>query len=417
LNIVFWLIAAAMVLLALLIVLPPLWRKHDNAIDDDLDQRNIKIARDRLAELKANKAAGGISQAQYNEQVVELELALSDDLDLANTPAKVQTQGRWLAFALAFAIPVLAASLYWVLGNHQALSYVNDPEQAAQTNQSNPEMPSPEAVNNMVAKLAVKLKTEPNNLEGWLMLGRSYKVLKRYPEATEAYARAYQLAGDKPDVMLPYAEALALSKNGDWVGKPKELVTKALSVDPENLTGLWFAAMATAQQGDKPNAVSYLKKLEKALPADSPDKQQIHEIIANVESPSSSKVSPDTQNQTNAKTTIAVDVTVSLAKELQQYASPKDTVFIYAQALSGPKVPLAIVRKSAEELPIAVSLTDANSMMPSIKLSNFQQVRLLARISKADSAMPQSGDLIGVIEQVDLADRQPHKIVINDRIK
>jgi cytochrome c-type biogenesis protein CcmH len=416
LNIVFWLIAAIMILLALLIVLPPLWRKHDNAIDDDLDQRNIKIARDRLAELKANKAAGGISQAQFDEQVTELELALSDDLDLANTPAKAQIQGRWLTYVLLVVVPALSVTLYWVLGDYQAISYVNDPSQSAQAGQDNPAMPSPEAINNMVAKLAEKLKTEPNNLEGWLMLGRSYKVLKRYPEATEAYARGYQLAGDKPDVMLPYAEVLALSKNGDWGGKSKELVTKALSVDPENLTGLWFAAMATAQQGDKLSAIGYLKKLEKALPADSPDKQQIHEIIANTER-LSSQVSADKQNQPNEKITTAVDVTVSLAKELQQYASPKDTVFIYAQALSGPKVPLAIVRKSVQELPVAVSLTDANSMMPSIKLSNFQQVRLLARISKAGSAMPQPGDLIGVIEQVDLADRQLYKIVINDRIK
>jgi cytochrome c-type biogenesis protein CcmH len=416
LNIVFWLIAATMVLLALLIVLPPLWRKHDNAIDDDLDRRNIKIARDRLAELKANKAAGGISQIQYDEQVSELELALSDDLDLANAPAKAQTQGRWLTYVLLVVVPALSVTLYWALGDYQAISYVNDPSQSEQAGQDNPAMPSPEAINNMVAKLAEKLKTEPNNLEGWLMLGRSYKVLKRYPEATEVYARAYQLAGDKPDVMLPYAEALALSKNSDWSGKPKELVTKALSIEPENLSGLWFAAMASAQQGDKLSAIGYLKKLEKALPADSPDKQQIHEIIANAGS-QSNKVSPKTQNQPNANTTTSVDVTVSLAKELQQYVSPKDTVFIYAQALSGPKVPLAIVRKSAEELPIAVSLTDANSMMPSIKLSNFQQVRLLARISKAGSAMPQQGDLIGVIEQVDLADRQPYKIVINDRIK
>ena len=405
-----------MVLLALLIVLPPLWRKHDPTIADDLDQRNIKIARDRLAELKSNKASGGISQGQYDEQVAELELALSDDLDIPKPAGNTQTQGRWLVYVLLAAVPVVSAALYWTLGDYQAISRVNDPNQTAQAGQDNPAMPSPEAINNMVAKLVEKLKTEPNNLEGWLMLGRSYKVLKRYPEATEAYAHAYQLAGDKPDVMLPYAEVLALSKTGDWGGKPKELVTKALSVEPENLTGLWYAAMATAQQGDKLGALGFLKKLEKALPADSPDKQQVHEIIANAES-QSSQVPADKQNQPNAKTATAVDVVVSLAKELQPYTSPEDTVFIYAQALSGPKMPLAIVRKTVKELPISIKLTDADSMLPTMKLSNFKQAKLLARISRSGNPMPQPGDLIGLIEQVDLADHQPYKIVISDRLK
>lgn len=409
-NSVFWLIAVAMILVAFLILLPPLWRKRDDALIDDLDQRNVRIARERLAELKANKIAGGISQVQYDEQVVELEQALSDDLEISNSPNKTQSQGRWLVYILFVAIPCLSAGLYWKLGNYQAISHSDELNQVDSTR------PSPEAINKMVAGLAEKLKSEPKNLEGWLMLGRSYKMLERYPEAVDALTHAYQLSGEKSEVMLPYAEALMLTNEGKWAGKPQELLNKALVLDPNNLNGLWFSALASAQQDDKKSAIGFLRKLEAVLPAESADKQQIHELIANTESAMTNAV-PATSPQPTASSVVSVDIQVSLAADLQSDAKPEDTVFIYAQALSGPKMPLAIIRKQVRELPLSVSLTDAEAMMPNMKLSNFKQVRLLARISKSGSAMPQLGDLIGVIEPANLLDRKENKIVINDRVK
>lgn len=415
-TILFWLITSAMILIALLIILPPLWRNLDAAVEDDLDQRNIRIARDRLVELKANKASGGISQAQYDEQVTELELALSDDLELASPSINTHRQGRWLVYLLVVSIPVLSATLYWTLGNYQAISLIDDPNQAIQANQAASSAPSPEMIKKMVAGLAEKLKAKPDNLEGWLMLGRSYKMLERYPEAVDAFAHAYQLAAHQPDVMLPYAEVLALANNSDWSGKPKELVMKVLAKEPEHVSGLWFAAMANAQQGDKKTAIEYLRKLEALLPADSPDKQQIHEIIVNTEGQQDNPAT-DKPEQSNDVAGVSINIQVSLVNSLQLAVKPDDTVFIYAQALSGPKMPLAIIRKQVSELPLSVNLTDANSMLPNMKLSNFKQVRLLARISNSGNAMPQPGDLIGIVEQASLADKKTHEIVINDRIK
>jgi cytochrome c-type biogenesis protein CcmH len=415
-NSIFWLAAIVMTLMAFLIVLPPLWRKRDNTVVDDLDQRNVRIARERLTELKANKASGGISEAQYNEQVIELEQALSDDLEISNSSSKSDSQGRWLVYVLAVAIPVLSATLYTTLGDYQAISRSNDPTQTAQTDPADSVTPSPEAINKMVTGLAEKLKKEPKNLEGWLMLGRSYKMLQRIPEAVEAFAHAYQLAGEKVEVMLPYAEIIALSSDNNWAGKPLSLVMKALAIDPNNLNGLWFAAMANAQQGDKKTAVGYLRKLEAVLPAESPDKQQIHELIVNSES-ALANATPAPSSKSAASSGVSVAIQVSLAAELQADAKPDDTVFIYAQALSGPKMPLAIVRKQVKDLPLSVSLSDAQSMLPNMKLSNFKQVKLLARISKSGNPMPQTGDLIGVIEQANLADNKENKIIINDRVK
>jgi cytochrome c-type biogenesis protein CcmH len=191
---------------------------------------------------------------------------------------------------------------------------------------------------------------------------------------------------------------------------------KALTIEPNNLNGLWFAAMANAQHGDKKTAVGYLRKLEAVLPADSPDKQQIHELIVNSESALANATSAPA-SKSAASSGVSVAIQVSLAAELQADAKPDDTVFIYAQALSGPKMPLAIVRKQVKDLPLSASLSDAQSMLPNMKLSSFKQVRLLARISKSGNPMPQAGDLIGVIELANLADHKENKIIISDRVK
>ena len=411
-NIEFWLAICGLVLAALLMLLPPLWRKHD-VTEEDLDQRNIRIARDRLAELKTNKESGGLSQTQFEEQVAELELALNDDLELAKTIDNTQKQGRWLAYVLIAAVPVISGTLYWKLGDYQAIGRINEPGQVSQDNSGTP---NPEAINKMVAALAEKMKAKPDNIEGWLMLGRSYKALERYSEAVAALEHAYQLANDKAEVLLPYAEALALSKKNNWTGLPEQLVTKALTIEPDNPTGLWFAALAKAQQNDKKSAVALLRKLEKLLPADSPDKEQIHNIIANTEAEGESPA-PSKAKDTNPVSAMSITVNVSLYPELQPNVAPQDTVFVYAQALAGAKMPLAIVRKQVKDLPLSVSLSDADSMLPNMKLSNFKEVKLLARISKSGSAMPQPGDLIGMVEQANIGIDNEYSIVIKDLIK
>ncbi|MFU8789989.1 MAG: c-type cytochrome biogenesis protein CcmI, partial [Methylobacter sp.] len=153
------------------------------------------------------------------------------------------------------------------------------------------------------------------------------------------------------------------------------------------------------------------KKLEARLPPGSESQQEIQVLLTKLASQL-----PEGAAQMES-VAVSIDVQVSLAPELQASVSPADTVFIYAQALSGAKMPLAIVRKQVSELPLTVNLTDAMAMMPNMKLSNFEQVKLLARISKSGDAMQQPGDLIGVIEQVALADKSLKKIIINNSIK
>ena len=403
----FLLIVSTLILLAFLFILPPFWRKPKVKIVD-FDQRNVEIAQHRLAELKENRLTGGLSQAQYDEQFSDLEQALSDDLDIVGREIHVTTQSKWIIYIVALGIPLLAGSLYFMLGNYQAVSHTAEMS-------VDPEATKLLEINKMVLRLAEKMKAKPNDAQGWLILGRSYKVLEQYPQAADAFANAYRLLGDQAEVMLLYADALAYVNNRNLAGRPSELVYKALALEPDNLNALWLGGMAKAQEGDAPAALKLWKKLEATLPPGSDSQQEIKNLLSSL-----AKDTPlgQVQKEPEAKVSnFTLSVQVSLAPKLQKAAAAEDTVFIYAQAISGPKMPLAIVRKHVSDLPLTVSLNDSMAMMPNMKLSNFASVKLLARISKSGNAMTQPNDLIGIIEQVNLTDKSIHKIIINTLVK
>ena len=408
-NIVFLLLVGALIAIAFLFILPPLWRKHAN-LDVDLDQRNIQIAQHRLAELKENLRSGGLSQKQYDEQLADLEQALSDDLDIQSKVNSVSTQSRWIIYVLVIALPLLAGTLYWTLGNYQAVSH--SAEMAIDTDAI-----KMAEINKMVNGLAEKLKNNPGDAQGWLMLGRSYDVLEQHAQATEAFAHAYQLLGDQTEILLLYADALGYANDRSLIGKPSELIFKALALEPDNMKALWLGGMAKAQQGDAVTATRLWKKLESLLPPDSEYLQEIKGLLAKLASESPDALAQSEAEPVAAVSSAAITVQVSLAPELIKSAAATDTVFVYAQALSGPKMPLAIVRKLVSDLPITVSLNDTMAMMPTMKLSNFSEVKLLARVSKSGNAMSQAGDLIGAINQVLLTDKNTQHIMISDVVK
>jgi len=411
LNIVFFLIAAAFILVAFAFVLPPLWRARQLQ-QADLDHRNIEIARIRLAELKNNLRAGGISQAQFDEQVAELELALSDDLSIESQVKAANTQGRWMVYLVAVAVPVLAGSLYLALGRFDAVEHGEELAQAAPAG-----MPNAADIEKMVAGLAEKMKANPGDAEGWLMLGKSYKYLEQFPKAADAFGNAYRLMGDKPDVMLLYAEALAFAAEKNLAGKPSELIFKALKLEPENPNGLWLAGLSKVQQGDPQGAAALWRKLESLLPEGSEPRKEMQNIIAGLPGQAQVAASEPQTPPAAAAAAASISVEVSLAPELQQAASPGDTLFIYAQAMTGPKMPLAIVRKQVSDLPLKVTLDDTMAMMPAMKLSNFGEVKLLARISKSGQAVSQPGDLIGAVEKAAVSGSSDYKVVINQRVE
>ena len=426
-SIVFWLIASVLIGLACLFVLPPLWTKK-TIIESDEEQQNIDIARQRAKELKAQLQANEMSQAQYDEQFAELELALNDDLSIANETVNQQSQGRWISFVILFGLPVMAIALYFAIGNQAAL-------QMAESAPAVQQQPTAGELNAMVAGLAARLEQEPDDAQGWLMLGRSYKYMQQFDKAADAFGKAYDLLGEEPQVMLQYADSMAMLNGGRVTGKAAELVFKVLEISPDNSTALWLAGMAKAEAGEFNQAMTYWRRLESLLPEGSESHRELQALMAQVEpritnaaATPTPGLAPETGGQATVKEAAApvpaasapargvIEVSVNLSSEFESLVKATDTVFIYAQALSGPQMPLAIVRKQVSDLPLTVSLSDAQAMAPAFKLSAFKDVKLIARISKSGNAIKQPGDLIGIVEPVNVANTNKVVIKIDSRV-
>lgn len=409
-NLSYWIVVSVLLALAFLIIIPPLWKKREIE-EAESDQRNINIAKDRVNDLKHQLQAGVLNQAQFDEQYVELELALGDDLDIEQLNQKGSSQGRWVVPVISIIIPLFSVLIYLQLGEPDALVKADQQvQQAQQSSQSGLD------VNAMVAGLAERLKQEPGNAEGWLMLGRSYKYLEKYPLAVNAFEKAYALSADDPEVMLQYADALAMANGGKLAGKASELIFKALEKSPNAVTGLWLAGMAKAEKGEFNQAMQYWRKLEKILPPGSDSIMELQGLMAAVQAQTTESGEAE-ETISSPVASVSINVQVSIAESIKAKVTQSDTVFIYAKALTGPPMPLAIVRKQVSDLPLTVTLDDAMAMMPTMKLSNFKQVKVMARISKSGTAMQEKGDFIGSVEVQELAGSTSIIIVINEEVK
>ena len=408
-NLTYWLVVCVLLAIAFFIIIPPLWKKREIK-QAGSDQRNIRIARERADDLKQQLESASLTQAQFDEQYAELELTLGDDLDIAQNEPKNASQGRWVAPVILIFVPLFSVLIYLSLGEPDALKKA----EIKQTQQAGIET---QDINAAIAGLAQRLQQNPDNAQDWIMLGRSFKYVEQYRLAANSFEKAYALLGDQPEIMLQYADSLAMANGGKLAGKSTELIFKALDKDPDNVTGLWLGGMAKAEIGDFSQAILYFRKLETILPPGSDSYKQVQKLISTVQAQNGgAKKVENTVATKNVESTVSIDVQVSLKGELKTRVNSGDTVFVYAKALTGPPMPLAIVRKQVSDLPLSVTLNDAMAMMPAMKLSNFKQVKVMARISKSGTAMQQKGDFIGSVELQELVGKTSVVIVINEEI-
>jgi cytochrome c-type biogenesis protein CcmH len=360
--ILFWALGALLAVLALLVVLLP---RNGSGVSGS--NANLAIYRDQVRELERDLAAGTLAQADYARARRELEARLLEDVAEA-PPAAERRGGRALPALLAICVPLLAAGVYFLVGNPAALDREADHALAAQQIQA------------MVARLAARLREDPDDVQGWKLLGRSYLVLGRFSEAADAYARAAVRAPRDAQLLADLADALAMARGRRLEGEPEKLVQRALEIDPANLKALALAGTAAFERKDYAAAATYWQRMLPHVPADS---EHARAIQANVE---------------QAKGKLAVMPlrgTVRIAPELKGKVSPDDTVFVFALAKDGPPMPLAVLRKQVRDLPLAFALDDSMAMTPAMKLSGFPRVVVGARVSKSGNATPQPGDLHG----------------------
>ncbi|MEO7971382.1 MAG: c-type cytochrome biogenesis protein CcmI [bacterium] len=273
--ILFWVIAAVMIAIALAFVLPPLLATDDTKPVDESKESNVNVSRDQLAELEADLRNGIIAEDQYQQDRDAIERRMLEDVFAADgevaKPGPVNRDRR-PAYAVAFAIPVLAIILYLQIGNPR-LKPQGRPElppesPAAESSQPDAQMAQPNIAAN-VAKLAKRLEQNPNDAQGWTMLARSYTSLEKYQEASDAYAKATTLKPDDADLWADYAFAMAMTNGQHLQGKPQELIAKALQLDPDNAKGLELAGSAAFETKNYKQAIEYWQRLLAKTPAGS----------------------------------------------------------------------------------------------------------------------------------------------------
>lgn len=405
----FWAVVTTLITVALLILILPLVRKKELP-DSDVEQRNIQIAREKLAELKRQLQAGEVTRQQYDEQFVELELALKNDLD-AVEKRQAATQGRWVAFVLLLFVPLLSLSLYAALGDPDAIAKQAEQQQMMQKQQQ-----QQANIERMVNSLAQRLQKNPDDFDGWMMLGRSFLYMKRYQAASEAFAQAYRLQPENVAVVLQYADALAAAHDGTLSGKPTQLIKQSLRLQPDNQTALWMSGLASVEAGQLRQALGTWQKLAALTDKKSPSYAKLSALIQALQQKlAENNASKSASPASTAGVTIQVQV--DLSNTFKNRVNPDDTVFIYARALHGPKMPLAIVRKQVKDLPVAVDLNDSMAMMPTMKLSTFKQLEVVARVSKSGNAMARPGDLIGKQDLNKVQTTQSLRVIIDKVVK
>jgi cytochrome c-type biogenesis protein CcmH len=361
-------------------------------------------------------AAGVITAEEHQTKLSALE---QQSVPAAPTRTRGAFNG---ALAVLLVLPATAIALYAHLGNVNAMDPIVTAAATAATGTPGPDMDA------AVKGLAEKLAKNPDDVEGWMLLGRAYKSMERFADARDALKNAYDRAKDNIDVQVDYAEALALASPGRRLdGEARTLLDAAVKADPNHQRGLWLLGIAEYQQQRYAEAVARWEHLRSQLPPESDARGSLDRQIADArqraglgEAPATASVPPPPAAATAAADTppgnaaIGLAVEVSLAPALREKAPAGASVFVFARAAAGPPMPLAVQRLTVADLPAKVVLTEAMGMLPNMKLSQFPQVVVGARISASGNAKAQSGDLQKVSAPMAVETKTPIVLVIDE---
>jgi cytochrome c-type biogenesis protein CcmH len=423
-NVLFVVLALGMVLCVAGVLMWVLLRQRPVVTHASQAKANAKVYRDQIADLDREHESGHISDAEWQQSRDELSMRLLEDTSAQDDPvAKQEKPALWTAVLVAVALPLSAVGMYMWVGEPDALNPM-----AVQSN----DKVDPTQLLQMAESLAQKLNDKPDNLQGWVMLGRTYRTLEKFDASVQAYDRALKLSADD-DLKLERVEVLAMKSQGNFEGEPWTVIRDILQRDPQNYGALLMAGSASYSHEKFADALKYWQQARKPLAADNPDVPGLDEAIASVQQklgmPVQVAKGPSTQMNAAqtpaaapsaitsgaASTGLNVSGQVAIAEALKGKVKPSDVVFIYATPANGERMPLAIFKTTVAQLPLAFTLDDSTAMTPDRKLSGAGEVLVKVRVSKSGNAMPQSGDLAGTLGPVKVG-AKGLKLEIKDQI-
>ena len=371
---------------------------------------NAKVYRDQIRDLDREHDSGHISDEEWQQSRDELSLRLLEDTSAQDDPQiKSQKPAVWTAIFVLVAVPLSTLGLYAGLGEPVAL----DPMSAKA-----PQQASPMEMLKMAENLAQRLEEKPDNLQGWVMLGRTYRSLEQFDKSIQAYDRALKLSADD-DLSLERVEVMAMKTQGNFEGEPWRVIRDILQRDPQNYGALLMAGSASFAHTKYEDALNFWLAARKTLDAQNPDLPELDKAIASVQEKLGIKpgsmaagqavvstqapapsAAPAAGASASADSAGSVSGQVTLSAALKSKVGPSDVVFVYATPANGERMPLAIFKTTVAQLPLSFRLDDSTAMSPERKLSSAGEVFVKVRVSKSGNAMPQSGDLSGALGPV-----------------
>ena len=386
-------LSALTLVAAVTVMLLPALLNRRSVSQDDSAQQNIRIAQRRLGEL--DPAANTGDDETVAQTQADIESALLDDLqeDPYQHPSSPKKPGMAWTVSIAAMIPLLSAGLYLLLGTPAALttdSLIASSQNSAPGNLATQNLATQKAppVEVLVAQLEEKLAANPGDIEGWALAGKTYMSLGRFSEAERAYRTLNQLVGDDPHALTAWADAALMANDGVFSPQIRARVERALELRPEYDNALWMAALEAESRGGYDRALKYLERL---LPlVDGRGVTDVNEFITRMRGLTQSTASGlPTESKSETDSTAgpgALKVRVSIAPELAGQVRADQRIYIFAKAVNGPPMPLAVSRHRASELPVSVILDDSMAMIEGMKISAFEQVSVTARLSRSENS-------------------------------
>ncbi|MFI4925011.1 MAG: c-type cytochrome biogenesis protein CcmI [Vicinamibacteria bacterium] len=381
-GILFWLIAFALVVATLAALVVPLLRRSPARSRPAEADAAAAIYRDQSRQLDDDVAVGVISADERERAHEEIVARLGDELATPPEPAATASpHAAWIAAIVIVALlPATALLAYLVLGSPQAID-----AGVARQRLGEPEIFA------MVERLAERMKAQPDDPKGWLLLGRSMGALQRFKDSADAYAQAAARQPNDADVLADWADAQAMAQGRALAGKPTEIIERALAIDPKHPKALALAASAAMERRDDTTAIRHWNALLATLPPDSEHARDVRATIAQLGGKAVAPAPSATAAAASGRTSGRVIVAPALASRVP----PQATLFVFARAVQGSRMPLAVIRKVASDLPLQFVLDDSMAMAPGVTLSSAREVVIEARVSASGSATPTSGDRAG----------------------
>ncbi|NVK42638.1 MAG: c-type cytochrome biogenesis protein CcmI [Oceanospirillaceae bacterium] len=395
-----WTGIALLTVLAVAFLLLPLLRARRLALDEeaeDRDHQNIHIFRERLNELEQERALGNLAEADFIDLKVELERNLLQDV---GEPAKAKNRdrvgrGSWAAaLVMAVLLPIAALGIYWQLGSAPQLQLAL--ERQASPDPFNGRTPTLEEA---VAQLEHELELNPENPEGWYLLGTTYMGQQRYSDSVSAFARVLELLPqDAPQyagVVGQYAQSLYFANDGKMDDRVRRQVERALAINPQEVTSLGLLGIDAFEGQRYAEAIDYWGQAFKFADPGARNSLRAGIERAQQELRARGEPVPEVSGLAPAEIRLAVRLGEGVGGNL----APDQTVFVFARPVGG-RMPLAALKLKVSDLPREVVLDDSLAMTPEARLSSVDEVEVSARISLGGTPAAQTGDLYGTLSPV-----------------